>query len=144
MGESVLAGRGPTPQIISFGDGKSEFKLFHSVHCGKRTELKGQVPRCSVSVPMPVMCIREMRMGMRQRRMLVLVLVARPWCYWLGMRMGVVHIATLAVDIAMAVLMVVQQRLVPVLVAMPFGQVQCDANGHQHATHQQRQRDRFS
>ena len=85
-------------------------------------------------VPVPVMRIRKMRMRMRQRCMLVHVLVSRPWCHWHGMRVGVVHITTCNVDIAMAVLMIMQQRLVGVLVAVPLGQMQGNTDGHQHAT----------
>ena len=100
-------------------------------------------------MPMPVMRIRKVGVGVRKRCMLVRMLVhilvptlARlPKCHRLGMRVGVVHIAARTVDIAVAVLMVVKQRLVRVLVAMPFSQVQCDPNGHQHAANQQRQRD---
>ena len=90
---------------------------------------------------MPVMRIRKVGMGVRKRRVLVRMLVCHSGYNRLGMRVGVVHIAAHTVDIAVAVLMVVKQRLVRVLVAMPFGQVQCDANGHQHAANQQRQRD---
>ena len=92
-------------------------------------------------MPVPVMRIRKMRVGVRQRRMLVRVLVGCPWGHWLGMRVGVVHIATLAVAIGVAVLMVMEHRIVCVDVAVPFGQMQANADGHQQATDQQRQRD---
>ena len=93
---------------------------------------------------MPMVRIRKMRMGVRQGRMLVRVLVGRPWRHWLGMGVDVVHIATITVDIAVAVLMIVQQRLMGMRVAVLLSQVQCNADGHQHAAHQQRQRDRFA
>ena len=80
---------------------------------------------------MPVMGIRKMRVGVRQGRVLVRVLVARPWCHWFGVGVGVVHIATITVDIAVAVPMIVQQRLMGMRVTVLLSQVQCDADGHQ-------------
>ena len=97
-----------------------------------------------VSMPVPVMRIRKMRMGVRQGRMLMQVLVGSARRHWRGMRMGVVNINHHAVDIGVAVFMVMQQRLVGVFVAVPLGQVQSDTDGHQHASQQQRHRDGFT
>jgi hypothetical protein len=83
-----------------------------------------------ISMSMPVMGIRKMRMGVRQGRMLVQMLVGSPWCHWLGMRVGVVHVTIRTVTAAVRVLMVMQQRFVIVHMAVPLRQVQCDANRH--------------
>ena len=92
---------------------------------------EGRIVVIAVSMPVPVMRIRKMGMGVRQRRMPVHVPVGRTWCHWFGVGVGVVHIATIAVDIAVAVPMIVQQRLMGMRVTVLLSQVQCDADGHQ-------------
>ena len=65
--------------------------------------------------------------------MLVHVLMGSARCHGRGMIMGVVHVAALSLGIGMAVLVVMQQWLVGMLVTVPLGQVQSNADGHQRA-----------
>src|SRR5574343_969160 len=84
------------------------------------------------SVRVPVVCVWEMWMGVSQGIM--------PVAMGMADSPGAVCVGVLVVRIMFVIVLVVQ-GLVRMLVAMVFGQVQPDAQGHQCAGHQQDRRD---
>ena len=78
------------------------------------------------SVRMSVMRIREVPMRVGGCWVLVPMGMPSPWDNGLGMGVAVVTVVS-----AVSVRVAVRQRLVPVLVFVPLGQVQADANRHQ-------------
>ena len=88
---------------------------------------------------MPVVRVREMRMAVHQRRVMMRMTVAGArWHRWL-VRMRMMRVAR-----AVRMFVRVRHWLVPMPVFMSLPQVQGNTDGHQGTGQQQRRRDRFT
>ena len=94
------------------------------------------IPASPVPVPMPMMDVRVVRMAVQQRLVAMLV----------GMRLlsapgGVVRVPMVRV---VNVQVIVSERFVPMLVFVPLGQMQPDAERHRSCGRPKNQRDGLS